>query len=126
MSMRTPLGQVRGLGSAKDGVKHFWHQRLTAVALIPLTIWFLVTVVSLVGADYATAANKLSEPIVAIPFLLLLGAGFYHMKLGVQVVIEDYVPDEAMKIACILLNNFFAAAVGIACVYAVLKLSFSV
>ena len=125
MSLRTPLGEVRGLGSAKEGVKHFWHQRMTAVALVPLVIWFLVNVIGLVGADYATATAALGSPMVAIPTLLLIGAGFYHMKLGLQVVIEDYIHKEGSKIALLMLNNFFAVAIGLACVYAVLKLSFA-
>ncbi len=125
MSLRTPLGEVRGLGSAKEGVGHFWHQRMTAVALVPLTIWFLITVIGLVGADYATASEALGQPLLAIPLLLLIGAGFYHMKLGLQVVIEDYVTNEGSKIALLMLNTFFAVAIGLACVYAVLKLSFA-
>ncbi len=125
MSLRTPLGEVRGLGSAKEGTQHFWQQRLTAVALVPLVIWFLINVIGLIGADYATASAALGSPMVAIPTLLLIGAGFYHMKLGLQVVIEDYVSNEGSKIALLMLNTFFAAAVGLACVYAVLKLSFA-
>ncbi len=125
MSLRTPLGQVRGLGSAKEGTGHFWQQRMTGVALVPLVIWFLINAVSLVGADYATASAALAQPLVAIPTLLLIGAGFYHMKLGLQVVIEDYISKEGSKIALLMLNNFFAVAIGLACVYAVLKLSFA-
>lgn len=125
MSLRTPLSEVRGLGSAKEGTGHFWHQRMTAVALVPLVIWFLINLIGLIGADHATASAALGQPLIAIPTLLLIGAGFYHMKLGMQVVIEDYIHGEGSKIALLMLNNFFAVAIGFACAYAVLKLSFA-
>ena len=124
MSLRTPLGKVRGLGSAKDGTEHFWLQRVTALALIPLTIWFLYFLVSSVGSEYATTILQLKKPLVAIPMLLLLITGFYHMKLGLQVVIEDYVTAPALKFAGLLLNTFACTALGLACVYAVLKIGF--
>jgi len=124
MSLRTPLGKVRGLGSAKDGTEHFWMQRVTAVALVPLTVWFLCFLVSTIGQEHATAILQLKKPLVAIPMLLLLLTGFYHLKLGLQVVIEDYVSAPAMKFAALLLNTFACTALGLACVYAVLKIGF--
>jgi len=124
MSLKTPLNRVRGLGSAREGVTHFWQQRVTAVALVPLSIWFLIVIVSLTQADYETAAQTLKQPIIAIPMLLLLISGFYHMKLGLQVVIEDWIDGDGMKIALLLLNTFFAYAIGLACVFSVLKIAF--
>lgn len=124
MSLKTPLNRVRGLGSAREGVTHFWQQRVTAVALVPLSIWFLIVVVSLTHADYETAVETLKRPVIAIPMLLLLLSGFYHMKLGLQVVIEDWIDGDGMKIALLLLNTFFAYAIGLACVFSVLKIAF--
>ncbi|MBG52350.1 MAG: succinate dehydrogenase, hydrophobic membrane anchor protein [Alphaproteobacteria bacterium] len=120
--MRTPLARVRGLGSAKSGTEHFWIQRLTALANVPLAIFLLASVVALVGADYATVKTYLSMPVVSIVLLLLILSGVYHMRLGMQVIIEDYVHGEGMKLLSIIANNFFSALVGLACVYAVLKL----
>ena len=122
--MRTPLSRVRGHGSAKSGTDHFWVQRLTAVANIPLAIFFIASVVALVGADYETVKAYLSMPIVSIMFLLLIGSGIYHMRLGMQVIIEDYVDGETTKLLVVIGNNFFSVLVGLACVYAVLKLGF--
>ena len=122
--MRTPLGKVRGHGSAKSGTDHFWAQRLTALANVPLVIFLIASVVALVGADYATVQAYLAMPIVSILFLLLIGSGIYHMRLGMQVVIEDYVHGEATKLLAVIGNNFFSVLVGLACVYAVLKLGF--
>ena len=120
--MRTPLARVRGLGSAKSGTEHFWIQRLTALANVPLAIFLLASVIALVGADYATVKTYLSMPVVSIVLLLLILSGVYHMRLGMQVIIEDYVHGEGMKLLSIIANNFFSALVGLACVYAVLKL----
>ncbi len=122
--MRTPLGKVRGHGSARSGTDHFWAQRLTALANVPLVIFLIASAVALVGADYATVQAYLSMPIVSILFLLLIGSGIYHMRLGMQVVIEDYVHGEATKLLAVIGNNFFSVLVGLACVYAVLKLGF--
>jgi succinate dehydrogenase / fumarate reductase membrane anchor subunit len=124
MAYRTPLGRVRGLGSAKEGAEHFWRQRLTAVAnifLVAFLIWLLVT---LAGADYATVKRTLAKPQVAIPLLLLVLSGLLHMRIGMQVIIEDYVHAEGSKVVALMLNSFFTFAVGLVCVYAVLKLSF--
>ncbi len=124
MSIRTPRNVARGFGSAKEGVHHFWIQRLTAVALVPLTLWFLVLLVRVVGADYYTAADILSEPHNAVFMLLFIWAGIYHFQLGLQVVIEDYVEDGGLKTVAQLLNVFFSVMLGVTCAYAALKISF--
>jgi succinate dehydrogenase / fumarate reductase membrane anchor subunit len=124
--IRTPIGRVRGLGSAKSGTGHFWHQRLTAVANVPLTIAFIVILVSLLGRSHAAVVQILGSPLVAIVMLLFIGSITYHMKLGMQVIIEDYVHDEKWKFAAVIGNTFFAIAVGLAAIYAILRLSFGV
>lgn len=123
-SMRTPLGRVRGLGSAKSGTGHFWLQRLTAVANVILTVIFVFVVVALVGKPYPAAMALLTQPCVAILMLLFILSACVHMRIGMQVIIEDYVHEEGMKILAVMANTFFAIAVGAASVYAVLKLSF--
>jgi succinate dehydrogenase / fumarate reductase membrane anchor subunit len=123
---RTPLARVRGLGSAKSGTEHFWRQRLTAVANVPLTIAFVLIVVALLGRNHAAAQQILGTPLVAIVMLLFIGSITYHMRIGMQVIIEDYVHDETAKLALIMLNTFFAVAVALASAYAIFKLSFGV
>lgn len=125
MSMRTPLKNVRHLGSAKEGADHFWLQRVTAVANLVLGLYLVWLIVSLVGADYSAVKSALSNPINAILLLMLVISTTIHMRLGMQVVIEDYVHKERSKILLILLNNFFAILVGASCVWAILKLSFA-
>jgi succinate dehydrogenase / fumarate reductase membrane anchor subunit len=123
---RTPLARVRGLGSAKTGTAHFWHQRLTAVANVPLTIAFVLIVVALLGRNHAAAQQILASPLVAIVMLLFIGSITYHMRIGMQVIIEDYVHEETAKLALIMLNTFFTVAVALASAYAIFKLSFGV
>ena len=98
MSLRSPIGRARGLGSAKEGTGHWWHQRVSAVALLALTAWFVISLILLTGADWATASDWLSNKVNAGLMLLLIVFTFYHLKLGLQVVIEDYVHGEGMKL----------------------------
>jgi len=121
-SLRTPLAKVRGLGSAKGGTHHFWLQRLTAIALIPLTIWFALSIASLASADQATVQAWMQSPLSATLMLSFLLAGFWHMKLGLQVVIEDYVHGESTKITCLILNNLVSIFLGLAASLSVLKM----
>jgi succinate dehydrogenase / fumarate reductase membrane anchor subunit len=123
-SMRSPLGRVRGLGSAKEGVHHWWMQRVTAVALIPLTLWFVFAVAGIGGLDYEAARAWIGHPLVAIALILLIAATFYHAKLGVQVVVEDYVHCEAAKLVSLLAVKFAAIVLATAAIFAVLKISF--
>ena len=123
-NMRTPLKNVRSLGSAHEGTDHFWRQRVTAVANLILAPMFVALLVSLVGADYGIVKRALANPLVAIPMILFIGAGLIHMRLGMQTIIEDYVRSEGSKLFCLMLNTFFAALVAIVSTYAVLKLSF--
>ena len=125
-NMRTPLARVRGLGSAKSGTGHFWHQRLTALANVPLTIGFIAILMSLLGRGHAAVVQILGSPLVAIVMLLFIGSATYHMKLGMQVIIEDYLHDEKLKVAAIIANTFFAIAVAAVTIFAILKLSFGV
>jgi succinate dehydrogenase / fumarate reductase membrane anchor subunit len=124
MGYRTPLARVRGLGTAKEGTDHFWKQRLTAAANAILVCFALVLVVKLAGADYATVKAALARPQNAIALLLLVLSGVIHMRLGMQTIIEDYVHSDGRKVLALALNSFFAIAVGLACTYATLKLSF--
>jgi succinate dehydrogenase membrane anchor subunit len=121
--MRSPLGRAIGLGSAKEGVQHWWAQRLTALALVVLMLWFSSSLIAHLGASRAAALHWLAAPLPAITMLLLLIAGFYHMALGVQVVIEDYVANEWVKLAALVLNRFVALALAVAGVYAVLRIA---
>jgi len=122
-SMRTPLGRVRALGAAHSGTTDFWRQRITAVALLILTVPVIAVVMMLLGRNQAGAAQILGSPLVAIVMLLFIIATVWHMKIGMQVVIEDYVHGEKLKLAAIMANAFFSALVGLASVYAILKLS---
>ena len=125
-NFRTPLSKVAGLGPAKSGTGHFWWQRMTAVAQVPLTIAFVVIIVSLFGRNQAAVQQILGTPLVAVIMLLFIGSITYHMRLGMQVVIEDYVHGEIARPVLIMTNTFFTIAVALAAAYAVLKLSFGV
>ncbi len=124
MSLRTPLARVRGLGSAKDGTHHWWMQRVTAVALVPLSIWFVVSMIKLTGADHTAVTAWLATPATAVLMLLFIVATFYHLQLGMQVVIEDYVHGEAMKIACLMCVKLGSFALAVASAFSVLKVAF--
>jgi len=122
-SLRTPLGKVRGLGAAKRGTDHFIAQRVTAIALVPLALWFLWAVAAYGSADYPAAVAFLSHPINAALLGLFALTGIYHFVLGLQVVIEDYITGEGLKIACLLLNTFAGVVLGVAVLIAILKLA---
>ncbi len=124
MSLRSPLGTARGLGAAKSGTHHWWMQRLTAIALAPLSIWLVYGLVAHAGQDHATVSAWLAQPLTAVSMILLLSAMFYHSQLGLQVVIEDYVHGDAAKLASLIVMKFAHIAAVAAGVFAVLKVAF--
>jgi succinate dehydrogenase / fumarate reductase membrane anchor subunit len=126
MSLRTPLAEARGLGSAKEGVGHWWHQRLTAVALVPLTLWFGFSVALLGSADYYTVIDWIAHPVNAVLLILLLAVGFWHGALGVKEVIEDYVASEWKKITLLLAVQLAAVVLALAGIFAVLRIALGV
>jgi succinate dehydrogenase / fumarate reductase membrane anchor subunit len=121
-SVRSPLARVRGLGAAQHGVGDWWIQRVTAVALVPLTIWLVASIVSLAGADYRTVALWMGSPMTAVLLILLLLAMFRHAQLGLRVVIEDYVHHEGAKIAMLLVVNAVLAILAIGSILSIVKL----
>ena len=121
--LQTPLKRVRGLGSAKDGTHHFIVQRITALALIPLSIWVVWLALALMHADFAQARAILHHPFAAVWLAAFVIAAFWHAQLGMQVVIEDYIHDEKLKLVSIMANNFFSITVALAAAYAIFKLS---
>jgi succinate dehydrogenase / fumarate reductase membrane anchor subunit len=122
-SMRTPLGRVRNLGAAHSGTSDFWRQRLTAVAMVLLMIPVVVVIMMLLGRNQAYAKQILGSLPIAIIMVLFIIASAWHMKIGMQVVIEDYVHNEKVKLASVMANNFFCIVVALASIYAILKLS---
>jgi succinate dehydrogenase / fumarate reductase membrane anchor subunit len=124
MTLRTPLGRVRGLGSAREGTGHFWRQRVTAVASIPLILFAVIFIIIYSGAPHATVVGALSNPFVAVLMGVTIWVSLIHMRIGMQVIIEDYVHGEGAKLALLMANTFFTVAVGALSIFAVLKLGF--
>ena len=124
MSLRSDLGRVRGLGTAKEGVSHWWAQRLTAVALIPLSLWFVWSIIKLVGVDHIGFRVWLNDSANLALMILFVGSLFYHLQLGLQVVIEDYVHDEKWKAGSLILNLLAAFFFGVSSIIALLKVAF--
>ncbi|WP_207480050.1 succinate dehydrogenase, hydrophobic membrane anchor protein [Arenibaculum pallidiluteum] len=123
-SFRTPLGRVRGLGTANAGTQHWWQERVTSVALVPLTLWFVIAVIGLIGQPWEAVALWLSSPLSAVLAVLFVVVSFYHAALGLQVVIEDYVHSEGAKVALLLAVKFLCVLLGTAGVFSVLKIAF--
>jgi succinate dehydrogenase / fumarate reductase membrane anchor subunit len=123
MSIRTPLGRARGMGSAKTGTGHWWAQRVTALALIPLVIWFVISMIIVTGADHEAALAFIGSPINAVLLTLLIIAVFHHGQLGLQVVIEDYIQTKWLEVALILAAKGAAIFLGVASVYAVIAIA---
>jgi len=121
-NLNTPLSKVKGLGSAKEGTTHFWHQRLTALALIPLVLWFAFSIAAM-PVDHATLSGWVAHPAVAIALILLILASFYHSQLGLQIIIEDYVSTHSIRTVSIILTNFLCLLFAIIGVVAVLKIT---
>ena len=124
MSLRTPLSKVKGLGAAKEGASHWWNLRLTAIALIPLALWFSFSIALIAVADYATVSAWISSPFTAMMLILAIGVGFYHGYLGLQDIILDYIPHESTKIAVLIGVGLLAALFATLGVVSVLKISF--
>lgn len=121
--MRSPVGRAIGLGSAKEGVEHWWAQRITAIALVPLSLWFVSAIIGLVGADLETVQNWVSLPLPAILLILLLIATFYHVSLGLQVVIDDYVHTELAKLGLIVVLRLLCFGFAVAGIFAVVSIA---
>jgi succinate dehydrogenase / fumarate reductase membrane anchor subunit len=122
--MRSPLSRARGLGSAREGVEHWWMQRVTAVALIPLTLWFAASLIALIGSDYNTIIAWLKAPLVTILMLLLLIALCHHMGLGLRVVVEDYVHSDWVKISAVVAIRCACFALAVVGIFATLRIAF--
>jgi succinate dehydrogenase / fumarate reductase membrane anchor subunit len=121
--LRTPLARVEGLGSAKSGTSHFWQQRVTAAALVPLSVWFVASALAYVGAERGAVAAFFAEPAEAILMFLFIVAAVHHMSLGLQVIIEDYIHEEGMKLTLLVLNRFACWGIGAAAGFALLKMA---
>lgn len=124
MSLRSPLSRVLGLGSAKDGTAHWWAQRVTAVALLPLTLWFVVSLLTLPGLDYETVRTWLAVPLTGFLALLLVAVLTYHSYLGTIVIVEDYVTSDGMKVLSLMVLRFLYVLAGGAAIFAILRVVF--
>ncbi len=124
MSLRSPMGRVLGLGSAKEGVSHWWSQRVTAVALVLLTLWFVSALLRLGDFSHAAVVAWIALPLNAVLLSLLIGTALYHSQLGVQVVVEDYVVNHGLKVVTLLLINFLHVALAALGIFAVLRIAF--
>ncbi len=122
-TLRTPLGRVRGMGSAKSGVHHWWMQRVTSIALLPLTIWFIASLATSAGLTHAEAVAWIGHPMNAVLLLAMIGLTFHHIAAGVQVVIEDYAKTEGGKIAAVLAVKFACTLLALAAGLAVLRIA---
>lgn len=125
MSLRSDLGKVRGLGSAKSGLHHWWHQRLSAIALVPLSLWFVYTLLGHLDDSYSELVAWVSSPFVTVMLLALIAATFYHAKLGLQVVIEDYIHTESSKILLLIATKLALAFGALLGIVAVLQIAFT-
>jgi succinate dehydrogenase / fumarate reductase, membrane anchor subunit len=121
---RTPLARVKGLGAAGHGAEHWWVHRMTAVSNIPLIVAFIIIVAGVAFRPWAQAVAIVSHPLVALLLILAVVSVTNHMRLGMQIIIEDYVHDKGLKIAAVIANNFYAVAIAAACLWAILKISF--
>jgi len=126
MTLRTPLNKVRLYGSARSGTEHFWHQRLTAIANIPLTIFLLWLVVPLSGASHAEVVASIKHPLIAFGLIAVIVSFTWHMRLGLQVVIEDYVHSDGRKLLLVVINNLSCSMIALMSIFAILKISFGV
>lgn len=124
MGSGTHIGRVRGLGSAKAGAHHWWLQRVTAVANVALMVWLLVSLMRLPLGDHAAVVKWLASPMAAVPMLLLIISTVWHLRLGLQVLIEDYVHDAGNRVAALLALNFYAIGAGVVAIISVLKIAF--
>jgi len=123
MSLQTPLARARGLGSAKEGLHHWWMQRVTAVALIPLTLWLVYAIACIADADYKTVIDELSSPLNSSLLISLIIAAFYHAALGMQVVFEDYISTKSTRIVCIVVTNLLLFFLAITAVLSVVRIA---
>ncbi len=126
MSLRTPLARVRGLGSAKQGTHHWWMQRVTAIVLVPLCLWFVISLLQMSQMDYNAVRVWMANPLSSVLLIFMLVALYYHAYLGLQVVIEDYIDQEWQKIANLLLVKFLCIFAGLASVFSVIKVSLGI
>lgn len=124
-ALRSPLGRVRGMGSARSGTHHWWMQRVTSIALLPLTLWFVVSMISLAGASYLETLLWIAQPVNAVLLLVLVGLTFHHMASGLQVVVEDYVRAEFKRMAMVLLIKAACLLMALACGFSVLRIAFA-